>query len=107
AQQGVGLVQARQGDAQVVVGVQRFFHQLREQRVAQTLQEGVVEGGRGGRGSVVDSSGRLRGGAAAAESLGHGQVRPHVVGADRACRKQRDRQGGDREPAHHGSDSPR
>src|SRR5690606_22422830 len=51
------------------------------------------------------SSDRLRG--AAAESLGPGQVRPHVVGADRACRKQRDRQGCDREPAHHGCDCPR
>ena len=100
AQQGVGAVVAGQRDAQVVVGAQGVLHQLHQLRIAEAVQEGVVE---------VRLRPRIRRGRwrRFAEAFGHRDRGADVVGADRARRQQRGRQRGDREAGHHGSASSR
>src|SRR5690606_36419035 len=71
AQQGIGALVVGQGDAQVVVGLQRGDDQRVQLRVLELAPERGGGGGQRGRTGLA----RLR------VLAGQGQVRAHVVGA--------------------------
>jgi hypothetical protein len=81
-----------QRDAQVVVGRQGLFDQLRQQRIIEAAPEAGIVG-----------DGRRVGGRRMLELRRHREFGPHEVRADRASRQQR---GGERQREradHHGS----